>query len=274
MPVSLESPPLLLVDVDGVVTDEHARVDVDVVRRFVALFEAGVRAAFITGRSRAWLEQHLMPALRECGADLSSPSLVFAAEMGALRRGRRTGGAWRLSPEHAVGPELRSKLIPLVEREGLEGLVEWDATKEATATFESIHRPEMPGHAQRARDALASLLPHCSALAEPYGCRAAMSTYALDVLAASLSKRVGATFAFEELRAGTDELVVVLGDSAGDLIMANAAQELDAAQVEFHWFGRGPAPDAGSLRVVPASVPHADGTRLILQQLQAQFSIT
>lgn len=59
----LRSEVLLLVDVDGVVTDEHARVDRTVVRQLAQLIREGAGVAFIAGRSRTWLEAQLVPPL-------------------------------------------------------------------------------------------------------------------------------------------------------------------------------------------------------------------
>ena len=134
----------LLVDVDGVVTDEHARVDSGTIALLLQLADAGAALAFISGRSRRWLETNLMPVLLEHAPPALVDSLSFAAEMGAVRKGRKTGNTWQVSTEHAVPGELREELIPLLPRNHLEELIEWDGTKEATATFESIHRPDLP----------------------------------------------------------------------------------------------------------------------------------
>ncbi len=259
----------LLVDVDGVVTDEHARVDSETISLLLQLATAGAALAFVSGRSRTWLETNLLPVLLEHAPPSLVDSLSFAAEMGAVRKGRSTAKTWQVSPEHAVPGELRQQLIPLIARHDLEELIEWDSTKEATATFESIHRPDLPGHAERARQALVSIVSECGRLAEQFGCRAALSTYALDVLAPTLSKRVGAEFALQDFGdiQGLSR-VLVFGDSAGDLAMAEYAQSsMTSAGVEFFWVGRGPAPSAQGFPVRASQEPHAPGTASMLRTL-------
>lgn len=260
---------VLMFDVDGVLTDEHARVDERLIAELRPLCDAGAQLAFITGRSRVWLEKQLWPALMGAGLASDSPSLRFAAEMGALRRGQTTGFRWQVSPEHAVPGVLREELRSLPSRRRLDELIEWDASKEATATFESLHRPDEPGFAARARDGLATLFEELQGLAAQFGCRAAMSTYALDVLAPKLTKRVGAEFALHDIGAlSVTERIFVFGDSVGDLAMAETARDLTSAKVVFLWVGRGDAPSSNAIDVRPLSVPHSEGTLLALQLLR------
>lgn len=259
---------MLLVDVDGVVTDEHARVDRQLIAMLLKLAQAGAGLAFISGRSRRWLEAQLGDEVIGAASGSLRFQVSVAAEMGALRRGRTTGHQWEVPPEHAVPAALRARLLPLLKTHSLANLVEWDATKEATATFESIHRPDVPGHAEHARQALASLLPDCQRLAAEYRCRAAMSTYALDVLAPNLSKAVGTSFALEDI-GGDPEHILVLGDSAGDVVMAETAHELlPSARVDFAWVGRGTPPLLPpGVGLITAPELHASGTKAVLTRL-------
>lgn len=257
----------MLFDVDGVLTDEHARVDALLIRAIAALVGAGVGATFITGRSRRWLDEQLLPVLSAGGMVPGSPSWRFAAEMGALRLGRSTGFEWQVSAEHAVPTNLRTELKVLPEEHMLSDRIEWDASKEATATFESLHRPEVPGFAAAARAALVEIQPECEALASRYGCRAAMSTYALDVLAPHLSKRVGAEFALADMaELSALQRVIVFGDSAGDIRMAEVAREGTSGTVEFVWVGRGAPPASQGVIVRQMPELHAEGTSLFLRE--------
>lgn len=266
--MTLGSGSVLLFDVDGVLTDEHARVDFSVVGLILEAVQRGSEVAFITGRSRSWLEANLVSAIVALGGEPYSAAFRFAAEMGALRLGQSTGFVWGQSEEHSVPRALREALIPLPTQRKLDDLIEWDATKEATATFESLHRPGVPGHAARAREALAGLLPECEALAHNHGCRAALSTYALDVLAPSLSKRVGAEFAIGDIGdSSRHSAVFVFGDSPGDLVMAERARGMTSGEVEFVWVGRGAAPLTTEFLVVSSALPHAPGTGTVLREL-------
>ena len=112
----------LLVDVDGVVTDEHARVDRDATSLLIAAVRGGAALAFISGRSRVWLEANLIPVIQELPGDDVLDRITFAAEMGAVQRARGTTG-WTIRQEHAVPLELREALVPLIQNYGLAHLV-------------------------------------------------------------------------------------------------------------------------------------------------------
>lgn len=259
---------LLMFDVDGVVTDEHARVDAELIAELRRLCDAAAQLAFITGRSRRWLEHQLWPELQAAGFERDSMSMRFAAEMGALRRGRTSDFRWQVSSQYAVPDELRNRLRSLPERRGLSHLIEWDPTKEATSTFESLHRPEESGFAARARDALVEVFEEARALAEQFGCRAAMSTYALDILAPTLTKRVGAEFTLSDIEnASSPERIYVFGDSPGDMAMAETARDLTDARVRFVWVGKGNAPRSEVIEVHQPPEPHARGTLRALRSL-------
>lgn len=94
----------LLFDVDGVLTDEHAQLDHPLVRKIASISQT-TTVAFITGRSRIWLELHLIPSLLLSLGEIQVPTIRLAAEMGALRSGESTDYSWQLASEHAVPPE-------------------------------------------------------------------------------------------------------------------------------------------------------------------------
>ncbi|MCA9852242.1 MAG: hypothetical protein KC482_01355 [Dehalococcoidia bacterium] len=253
---------LFLVDVDGVVTDEHARVDATVVRQLATFIGEGAGVAFVTGRSRSWLESQLVPLLA-ASRPTSIHAAVLAAEMGAVRL---VEGEWHISEEHAVVEPARSELKLLANQTRYATLLEWDRTKEATATFEALHDPDVPGHAERAREALAALMDEVRPIATARGYRAALSTYALDVLTPSLSKAVGAQFAIDTLGGGDGfKRVLVFGDSVGDMEMARTAGARLDVPVTFFWLGRGAPPgQTDGIEVRSAVEPHAPGTRQLL----------
>jgi len=260
---------LLLVDVDGVVTDEHARVSPEVVASLAHIASSGGRVAFITGRSRAWLDTRLTPRLAPLlDHGVLRERVLFAAEMGALRCAHSTGNEWKLSAELAVPDGLRDELRPMIDGPAYAGLVEWDGTKEATATFEAIHRPAVAGHAERARAALRRLAEEVTAVALAAGCRAALSTYALDVLVPDLTKAIGARFALDEFaHSSAKAQVLVFGDSPGDAVMATVACEWGSDDVEFVWLGRGVPPALEGIPIQVAVEPHAPGMADFLHHL-------
>ena len=266
-----ESATILLLDVDGVLTDEFARVDAEVIRLLVDLITRGTRVALISGRSRVWIEERIVPSLLDAATDPSAQTrlerIVIAAEMGAVCRVGVAGGEWQMDRRYRIRPELRSTLRRLCEAECFAPFLFWDGTKDVIATVEA--RADTVQR-ERAFQSLVDFEATAGAIAAPYGCRAARSTYTLDVLPLDLSKEVGARFALRQmLRKGEAPTVLVLGDSHGDILMATSAREAGLERVRFVWLGEGPAPEAMGVAVCSAPLPYAHGTRRVLSALIA-----
>lgn len=259
---------VFLFDVDGVLTDEHARVSESVLSSIISLNVSGSAVGFVTGRSRAWLEASLIPRLTALpGGSTVVEKAPVACEMGAVRR-RPGAPDWEVEPRFAVPAALRESLRQLPKAPSFAQLVEWDASKEATATFESIHRPDLVGHAARARAALAELFVVVEPLASAVGCRVQLSTYALDVLTPGLDKSVGAAFVLDELTAeGSCAAAFVFGDSASDRLMAVTAVERGFDAVEFCWVGSTAPPSIARVQTRKSELPHAEGTEALLRSI-------
>lgn len=248
---------LFLFDVDGVLTDAAARPDGDAISLVAGLGRRGARLGFVTGRSRTWIERRLVPLLAvEIGADWK-PGALLAAEMGALVKRGLNADDWVVRSEYVVPEACRSTLEAGCDNPGLSPYLEWDGTKEATATAEARHKPGDDQHTARTRAALAEYEIWARPVAAAHGCRAAMSTYALDVLRRSLSKRVGAGWVLDA--ASVSGVVHVFGDSPGDVAMAEEAVERGLAAT-FTWLGVGQPPTCPVPVTRPAN-PHAVGTR-------------
>ncbi len=262
---------VFLFDVDGVLTDEHARVSESVLSSIISLNVSGSAVGFVTGRSRAWLEANLIPPLTALpGGSTVVEKAPVACEMGAVLR-RPGAPDWEVEPRFAVPAALRGLLRHLPTAPSYVQLVEWDASKEATATFESIHRPDLVGHAAEARAALADLFAVVEPLAAAAGCRAQLSTYALDVLTPGLDKSVGAAFVLDELAAEVSSAAAfVFGDSTGDRLMADVAFTRGFREVVFCWVGNGEPPSVSGGSTRRAEVPHAAGTEILLRALLAE----
>jgi len=265
------SPSVFLFDVDGVITDEHAQVSEPVLRSITALVANGSAVGFVTGRSRSWLEAKLLPGLAALpGGSMVVEKAPLACEMGAVRR-RPGAPDWEVEPRFAVPTALRESLRHLPTAPSYIQLVEWDASKEATATFESIHRPDLVGHAAQARAALADLFAVVEPLAAAAGCHAQLSTYALDVLTPGLDKSVGAAFVLHELAAEVSSAAAfVFGDSASDRLMAVTAVEHGFEAVEFCWVGSTAPPLIERVQTRQSELPHAAGTDILLSALLAE----
>ena len=72
----------MLVDVDGVLTDRDARPDVAAIGLLVEIVERGALVALVTGRSRAWLDRHILRGRSAVQAGLlgskDDPTLITA----------------------------------------------------------------------------------------------------------------------------------------------------------------------------------------------------
>lgn len=257
----------LLVDIDGVVTDEFGVIDDDVVGALTELAELGCGLAFITGRSRQWVNHHLLPRLvspqglprRQRGA-----RVVLAAEMGAERTAGLRAGPWDTDGRFAVSAPLRRDLLALTGEPRYRGLLTWDDSKTITATAEAVHIRGDHAHRARTLPALRSWRAEAQRLlGADYGVH--QSTYAVDVLRPGLTKELGARFALTQFSTrGAPSAVLVLGDGPSDVAMATAAHAHGIADIRFIWLGTGPPPTVPVAQVITPDHPHSKGTLSVL----------
>lgn len=255
----------MLVDVDGVLTDQDARADVEAVGLLTELVGLGAPAALVTGRSRAWLERHILHHVR--GVE----HLSCAAEYGAVRT-ERLSEPWRVSDGFWVPPELRAELRQLTLAADMEPFVEWDESKECMATVEARHGADGDvAHRERTQWALDRYLDHAMRLAAPRGLNVLRATYAVDVTARGLTKRVGAAWAIDRFAERDADLseIRIFGDSSGDLEMVDVARERGAGRVAFVWLGPGPAPDPAGADLISPGARFAAGAREAFAQILA-----
>jgi hypothetical protein len=253
----------MLVDVDGVLTDRDARPDAAAIALVVAAAERGATVTLVTGRSRTWLETMILPHVH------GTPRLRMAAEYGAVHADG-LGAPWRPEVRFDVPTDMRQSLADLATAEGRGRYLEWDATKEHMATVEARHGdPADDGHRDGTRQALGDYQHDAEQLALPRGYRVTRATYAVDVTAHGLTKRVGAEWALEQLvSVGSSATgVVVLGDSGGDVVMARAAVECGFRGVWFVWLGEAEMPSVNGAVMIRPSSPFGDGTREALGAL-------
>lgn len=260
----------LLVDVDGVLTDQDAHPDHVAIGLLADVVERGASAALVTGRSRTWLEQHVLPVIRSglSGAD-HGVDLCCAAEYGAVRSASLSA-SWDRDERYAVPDDLRDALRRITTSFDGAPFVEWDASKECMATVEARHGPGGDvEHRARTRAALDEYEREARLLAPPRGLDVQRATYAVDVAPPGLTKRVGAAWALDEfarLEAQVAELWV-LGDSSGDVEMVRAAQDRGMPSVTFVWLGAGAATPPPGAAVIDPFQRFAAGTREVLTRL-------
>lgn len=257
--------PAMLVDVDGVLTDQDARTDEEAIALLTELVGLGAPAALVTGRSRAWLELHILRHVQD------AEHLSCAAEYGAVHA-ERLSAPWQVSGGFSVPPDLRAELRQRSLDADLAPFVEWDETKECMATVEARHGADGDAtHRERTQWALDRYLDRARRLATPRGLNVLRATYAVDVTARDLTKRVGAAWAiarFTDRGADLSE-IRVFGDSSGDLEMVDVARERGAGRVAFVWLGAGPAPDQAGADVISPGARFALGAREVFAQILA-----
>ncbi len=258
----------LVLDVDGVLTDRYARPDVAVVRELAAELSRGTAVGLVTGRSRSWLAAKILDPLSGLLSDARvAARLALACEFGAIYGRGVLPDTWGVAGPcvpRALAEAVRGRL------EAYSDLLEWDATKECIATLEARHAQAKrygPG-------AVAAALAEFGGAIEPLlataDCTARTSTYTLDVLPAALSKRVGARRVIDLLREDANlESAVVLGDSPGDVEIAEQALAEGLRDVEFVWLGEGEEPlQPPTVRLVRPRRPYSRGALLYLRSMR------
>ncbi|RIW28827.1 HAD family phosphatase [Bacillus salacetis] len=240
-------------DVDGVLTDEHARPSNDVLNIIERLHGQDHQLAFITGRSRKWLEENIFSSLSE-NQDWSG--LYCVAEHGAIKGKGPDINSWELDDDFVISDEVNDELKQISKKNDYDGLIEWDDTKESMGTVEAVHGdPGDEEHLEKTRKALKAYSKEAEKIAGKYNKKVVVSTYGVDVVPPDLSKKVGTKWVFEQTSLNGKQ-VYVFGDSQGDFIMAETARKSGAEEVTFFWVGEGDAPETDDEKI---SIERSDG---------------
>ncbi len=193
-------PDILLLDVDGVVTDRHAVVSRPVLLELLRLSGLGVKMAFVTGRSEKWLKKNMTSMVGQ-----RRPSILFLCEFGSV----------------IVGKPTKTEGMPkryVKTARGIAGMfpaINYDHTKKTMISMEAdMTRLGAEAQLEAARKMLSSMINGDGRF------RVLRSTYAVDVLRRDVSKRHAAAFALREFGGRNGKRIVVIGDSAADLEMA------------------------------------------------------
>lgn len=252
-------PPILLFDVDGVLTDQHAKVDPRVVGRIASLASRGVGLAFVSGRSRAAMRAMVLRPLERLGSPLDA--VVGACEYGAIVGVGSDPGRWPV-----VGPVLdqrvRADLRAASRR--FRGLLRWDRTKECIATVEVVHGGSRE---DPVADALAEFAAAARVLAGS-GAAVHSSSFAVDILPAGLGKRQATHEAIARLgELDRSRQVLAFGDTPPDVEIAEAAHDAGFVDVLMVAVARAIPEGSTSLPIVRPDSEFAAGTLEVLAQM-------
>lgn len=234
---------VLLLDVDGVVTDRYAKVSAPVVRELLRLSGLGVKIAFITGRSGKWVRDNILARIPKA----AGKKMLFLCEFGSVVLGRRL-------PKRAMpATYIRSakRIASLFSTLG------YDGTKKTMISMEGSLRSPKGQSELAAAERLLRLMVRGDG-----NFRVLRSTYAVDVLRKNVGKRGAARFALREFGGTTrGKRVVVIGDSAADLEMARPG-------CDFYFVGEErPKPTVGKNFTVTRK-KFSGGARLVLEKLR------
>lgn len=192
---------LLLLDVDGVVTDRYAQVSLPVVRELLRLSGEGVKMAFVTGRSEAWLRKNLIGKFGK-----SKTRMLFLCEFGSVIVGK---------PMKTKG--MAKRYVKTARRiAGMFPAIKYDHTKKTMISMEaSLSRfPDAEFQLVAAEKMLRLMVEGDGRF------KVLRSTYAVDVLGSRVGKGRAARFALRKFGSRRKKRVVVLGDSTADVEMA------------------------------------------------------
>ncbi|WP_053362846.1 HAD hydrolase family protein [Bacillus sp. FJAT-27251] len=253
-------------DVDGVLTDELARPDEEVLRLIEKLNEQEEQLAFITGRSRQWLADNVFTKL---DSSLDWSGLYCVAEHGAIIGKGPNIETWTLDQDFVTPDKVKDELYHISQNQEFKGLIEWDDTKESMATVESVHgEPGDDDHLKKTSGALKKYAEKVREIAGKHDKKVVVSTYGVDVIPPDLSKKIGAIWVLGQA-SFKQQPVYVFGDSKSDFVIAETASGCGADEVTFFWVGEGDIPESESNEIQSKnpSEKFAAGTEEILKKL-------
>ena len=232
--------PLLVSDVDGVITDGFAVVDHRVLEHLAHLARHGWSLALVTGRSHDWLSREILAPLRALLPSELHETVIAACELGAV-----VSTCAAESPVEVRGPGLpdatREQLRALADEPAFAELLEWDATKHCLACVEVRHAVARVAGPDAVDAALAGYAARAGEIVAGLDALVRRTTFAVDVGPRGLTKHLG-TRAVLRPGAGEPSVAIALGDSDGDREMAEELSEQFTAPVVFAWVGDAPPP--------------------------------
>lgn len=265
--------PLLVSDVDGVLTDADAVPSLDVIERVAELVRRGWSLGLVTGRSHAWLDREVLAHLRARLPVEVHQQIAVACEFGGVLGTCAAGSSVELRGP-AVPPWVRAPLEALAAEPRFAPLLEWDATKACGAGVEVRHAVAQGALAHDGDAALDAYAERAAALVAGADCAVRRTTFAVDVTSRRLTKHDGTRSVLARLVAAP-AMAFAIGDSDGDAEMAEElAASLDVP-VAFAWVGPSePPPLPGGVAVLRTEAHFARGALEALDMLEARVRAT
>lgn len=247
---------ILLLDVDGVVTDRYARVSMPVVLELLRLSRSGVKMAFITGRSERWVKDNILEKIPKT----ARKGILFLCEFGSVVVGRKQNPV-SMPAKYVRKSKRIAKMFPTLKYDStkktmisVEGSLWAEGGEEQLAKSEKLLREMVKGDGRF---------------------RVLRSTYAVDVLDRRVGKGKAARFALRKFGAlspiyvtmgegggAHGRRVVVLGDSAADIDMA-------VPGCIFYYVGPGKPKGGKDFRMIVTRKKFSGGALSILKKMAA-----
>lgn len=257
-------------DLDGVITNpQNSAVDNVTVEHIYSLLESATYVAINTGRSFAWVDEHLLGYLRELGAHAYFDHLYVVCEKGGESL------AWNgvdFSPQPSRfalsknGIALCKQVFE--DNENIFSSMFWDTTKQTMATIEKLPQADLQVF-QEQQTALVDKLTHAF---NGQDVRIDGTTIATDVELPSAGKHAGAELIFEWVASHSDarnSAFICFGDSKSDYEMARffASQ---GNQTTFVFVGKKEheLQEHEGVSLIRTSALYSDGTREYFQRHQ------
>lgn len=238
---------LLLLDVDGVVTDRYARVSLPVMKEISRLSRSnGVKIAFITGRSERWVKDNILEKIPKT----ARKGILFLCEFGSVIVGRKQNPV-SMPAKYVRKSKRIAKMFPTLKYDStkktmisVEGSLWAEGGEEQLAKSEKLLREMVKGDG---------------------GFRVLRSTYAVDVLDGRVGKGRAARFALGKFgsRMRRGMRVVVLGDSRADLDMA-------VPGCIFYYVGPGKPKGGKGFRMIVTRRKFSEGALSVLKRMVAR----
>ncbi|MBN3036935.1 MAG: HAD-IIB family hydrolase [Candidatus Diapherotrites archaeon] len=238
---------LFVFDVDGVLTDEYARVDEDLVKAVDSL-SLKHAVALVTGRSWQWLEKHVLPFISD------GSSMHFFCENGNVLV-KKSGGKYRARILDAL-PRLASAEVKR-RVSGLKGVF-FDDSKRTMVSVEAVHELAVkdPELVSGDLDAAGEILRE---VGERFSLEYVPTTYARDLVHPGVNKKSAMKCVLRAL--GWPTHAFVFGDSPADALMSEALLE-ESVPHEFFYVGEKPV----SASAVRSHEKYAAGTKELLRR--------
>ena len=208
-------------DLDGVITNpQNSAVDGTAVEHIYNLLQNDVYVAINTGRSYAWVDEHLVGTLRDLGAQTYFDHLYVVCEKGGESL------SWDgvdFSPQPSrfalSKQDIASCRQVFDDNQDLLSTMFWDDTKQTMATIEKLPQADLQEfHAQQT-----ILVDKLANAFDGQDVRVDGTTIATDVELPSAGKHAGAELIFEWVATHSDtqnSSFVCFGDSKSDYEMA------------------------------------------------------